>query len=159
MNFLTFDVAGNEYGLPIDRIQEIVEFSEPTRVPGSSPFVRGVFNRAGTITPVVDVAVKFERAATIPGARTCIVIVSTAHESDSLAVGLLVDGVRDVVLAQPEEIEPVPAFGAGIRIDYLDGLLRCGTTFTALLNADRFLTTEELLEVSRHAAVSSRDDN
>ena len=156
--FLTFAVAGSEYGIAIDRVQEIVEFEEPTRVPGSSPFVRGVFNRAGTITPVVDVAVKFAQPAIVPGSRTCIVIVSATHQSESLAVGLMVDSVRDVVAAEEGEIEPVPAFGAGIRVEYLDGLLRGGSTFTALLNADRFLTAEELLEVS-HAAASVRNDN
>ena len=151
-SFLTFDVGDSHYGLPIQEVYEILEHREMNRIPGSSAMVHGVFNHSGTIVPVVDLNVKFGGARSDVSRRTCIVVVSARHDDAELQVGLLVDAVRDVVDVAKGDLEPPPAFGSHIKLEYLEGLLRSPNGLTIILAVDRFLSAAELMEVS--AAVS-----
>lgn len=153
--FLTFDVGGASYGLPIGDVWEILEYRETNAVPGSSPMVHGVFNYSGMIVPVVDLGVKFGGGRSVITKRSCIVVVSAHHEGASLRVGLLVDAVRAVVETGAEALEPAPAFGSRVKLEYLHGLLRTDGGLTIVLAVDRFLSAAELLEVS--AVVSDQD--
>jgi len=154
-NYLTFGVSSSRYGLPIGDVVEILESREMNRVPGSSSLIRGVFNHAGTIVPVVDLHAKLSGAPAPAARRSCIVIVAARQERGTIPVGLLVDEVHDVIEASG--LEPAPSFGTGIRLDYLAGLLRTERGLTIVLAADRFLSAAELMEVS--AAVQLNETN
>lgn len=147
-SFLTFDVGEASYGLPIGEVCEILEYRETNSVPGSSAMVRGVFNYSGTILPVVDLGVKFGRGPSEVTRRSCIVVVDARNGSESVRVGLLVDAVRDVVGTGDGGLEPPPAFGSRVRLEYLEGLLRVDGGLTIVLAVDRFLSATELMEVS-----------
>ena len=147
--YLTFDVAEHAFAMPLLRVREILEHRPLTRVPGSSDFVAGVFNHGGVVLPVVDLAAKFGKGTTETTRRTCIVVVGAEHGSDELPIGLLVGSVREVLDVGSDAVEPPPDFGARIRLDYLDGLVRRDHGFVTILNADKFLTAAELLEISR----------
>ena len=110
--------------------------------------VHGVFNHSGTIVPVVDLNAKFGGNGTDISKRTCIVIVSARREDESVQVGLLVDAVRDVVEAGEQGLEPAPGFGSHVKLEYLQGLLRQNGGLTIILAVDRFLSADELMEVS-----------
>jgi len=155
-SFLTFEVAGAIYGLPIEEVREILEYRQVNRVPGSSPLVNGVFNYSGAIVPVVDMRIKFGGDTTFVTRRSCIVIVTARNGEESLRVGLLVDAVRDVIDAGPNGLEPAPAFGSRVRLEYLEGLVRTGSGLTVVLAVDRFLSASDLMEVS---AVVSEEIN
>ncbi len=154
-SFLTFDLGDSHYGLPIQDVFEILEYRETNRVPGSSPMLHGVFNHSGTIVPVVDLNIKFGGVRSSITKRSCIVIVSARHNNDSLQVGLLVDAVRDVANAE-NGLELAPAFGSQVKLEYLEGLLRSPHGLTIILAVDRFLSADELMEVS---AVVSDETN
>jgi len=147
-SFLTFAVGGSSYALPITDIWEILEYRKVSAVPGSSPMVHGVFNYSGTIVPVVDLCAKFGDGRVEVSKSSCIIVVNAHHSEESLRVGLLVDAVRDVVDVGPDAIEPAPAFGSRVRLEYLKGLLRTDSGLTIVLAADRFLSASELMEVS-----------
>jgi purine-binding chemotaxis protein CheW len=149
--YLTFDVDRERYALPILRVRGILEYQPMTRVPGSSPFVAGVFNNAGAVTPVIDLAARLGLGKTPLTNRTCLILVGLDYEGGELPIGLMVESVRDVLEIHGEEILPAPDFGSRIRLDYLAGLTRAAGGFTALLDVDRFLAAEELLEISRTA--------
>ena len=144
-NYLTFGVASASYGLPIADVVEILENRETNRVPGSSSLVRGVFNHAGTIVPVVDLGAKLTGSAAPVSRRSCIVIVSARQGDGTFPVGLLVDEVHDVV--ESSALEPAPSFGSRIRLDYLKGLLRTERGLAIVLEAERFLSASELMEL------------
>ena len=156
-SFLTFDVGESHYGLPIQEVVEILKYRDTNRVPGSSPLVHGVFNHSGTIVPVVDLNAKFGGGDSTIAKRTCIVIVSARRENESLQVGLLVDAVREVVDAGDKGLEPAPGFGSRVKLEYLEGLLRSDDDLTIILAVDRFLSADELMEVS--AVVSDEQNN
>ena len=149
--YLTFQVAAETYGVSIKRVHGILKHMPVTPVPGSSPFVRGVFNHGGIITPVIDLAARLGLGETTVTRGTCFILVGAAHEDEELPMGLMVHAVTDVIDVETKDIQPPPDFGTRVHLDYLEGLTRRGDGFTVLLSVDRFLTANELLELRAHA--------
>ncbi len=144
--YLTFFVRTEEYAVGILRVKEILEYEAITRVPGMPAHVRGVINLRGTVLPVVDLAAKFGHGETAPTRTTCIVVIETQLEGSLLVVGLLADAVSQVVDLGPEQIEPPPSFGTGIRVDFLTGMGKLDGRLVLILELDRILSPVELLE-------------
>ncbi len=145
--YLTFSLAGAEYGIGVLRVREIIEYGGVTRVPSTPPFIRGVINLRGSVVPVVDLASKFRLPESPVTKRTCIVIVETEAGGEKIVLGVLVDAVNQVVDLRPEEIETPPSFGTPVRVDYLQGLGKLGGRFVLLLDTDRVLSSGELAAV------------
>jgi purine-binding chemotaxis protein CheW len=152
--YLSFEVAGTAYGLPILAVKEILQYEEPTRVPGSPASVRGVINVRGAVVPVLDLAVKFGRPPTAPTNRTCVLVVETQAEAERLTLGVLADAVSEVLDLPADAVEPPPAFGTGIRLDYLTGMGKVGKGFVLLLDVDRVVSASEADLVAQAAAVA-----
>jgi purine-binding chemotaxis protein CheW len=141
--FLSFTIAGTDYGLPILTVKEILQHEETTSVPGTPASVRGVINVRGQVVPVLDLAVKFGRGETVVSKRTCILVVEAKVGGEPLIVGVLADAVNEVLDLPASEIEAAPSFGANVRIDYLTGMGKVGRSFVLLLDADRVLSASE----------------
>lgn len=151
--YLTFQLAGEEYAVRILEVREIIEFGEVTRVPGTPAFVRGVTNLRGRVVPVIDLAVKFGLSETPVTRRTCIVLVDVSFEGAPALMGLLAASVNQVLELAPTDIEPPPSFGTLVRPDFLVGLGRSGARFVLLLDVPRVLSSAELIAVQAVQAV------
>jgi purine-binding chemotaxis protein CheW len=138
--YLTFMVGDVEYGVGILRAKEIIEYVPITRVPNAPEFVRGVINLRGRVVAVVDLAVRFGRVSAEVTRRSCIVIVELERDGVRDVIGVIADRVMQVAELPPDAIEPVPAFGTGVRTDWLLGLGRAENGFVLLLDTDRVLT-------------------
>jgi purine-binding chemotaxis protein CheW len=150
--YLAFRLAGETYAIDILRIREIVEFTAPTAIPMMPASVRGVINLRGSVVPVIDLAIRFGRAATGVGRRTCIVIVEVRHEGALLVLGLMVDGVNAVMEIPAASIEPPPAFGTRVDADFIEGMAKIDKRFVTILNLARVLSIAEI------AAIKSADE-
>lgn len=137
--YLTFQLAGEEYAFGILRVKEILEHEVITRVPNAPPAVRGVINLRGAVVPVVDLALRFGLPATAITRRTCIVIVEVQTEEEQLVMGVLVDAVSQVIDLAAGDIEPPPPFGARVRVDHLVGMGKLDKKFVLILDVDRLL--------------------
>ena len=157
--YLTFVLGGETYAIGILRIKEIIEYGQITAVPMMPAFIRGVINLRGHVVPVVDLSVRFGRAATAVGRRTCIVILEIeAGEEQRQDIGVLVDAVNEVLEIPPAEIEPAPAFGARIRTDFIAGMGKVDGTFVIILHVDRVLSVEELALLGQVAEGTPPED-
>jgi len=137
--YLTFVVGDAEYGIGILRAKEIIEYDTVTTVPNAPSFVRGVINLRGRVVSVVDLAVRFGRQPADVTRRSCIVVVEVDRGGTRDVVGLVADRVSQVVELPADAIEPAPAFGSGVRTDWLLGLGRAEKGFVLLLDTDRML--------------------
>ncbi|AEI67561.1 CheW protein [Corallococcus macrosporus] len=146
-NYLSFMLAGEEYGVGILRVREIIEHRPITRVPGMPAAVQGVINLRGSVVPVVDLAVKFGLPPRPITRWTCFVIVEVTLDGQQTAIGLLTDAVSEVLKLGPEDIEVPPAFGTRVRLDFLLGMGRHDDKFIMLLDLDRLLSVSELLSL------------
>jgi len=156
--FLSFQVAGEEYAVGILRVREIIEYGVVTRVPTTPPWVRGVFNLRGGVVPVIDLAVKFGLPQSETTSRTCIVIVEARLGDETALMGVVADAVSQVMELGPDDVEPPPPFGTRVRIDYLHGMAQAGRKFVLLLDLDRVLSTDELVGVAESARGAERAD-
>lgn len=143
--YLTFSIAEEEYAIGVLQVREILEYDTVTRVPSTPPWIRGVINLRGGVVPVVDLAVKLGLPERTLTRRTCIVVVEIELAGESALLGVLADAVNQVVDILPGDVEPPPAFGTRVRVDYLKGMGRAGRKFVLMLDIDRVLSTDELL--------------
>jgi purine-binding chemotaxis protein CheW len=143
---LTFSVGQQLFGVEIHVIKEIIQFGAVTRVPMVPDYIRGVLNLRGAVVPVVDLLARFGNAAAVPGKRACIVIIEVAQEAARQDVGILVDSVSEVLEVDAGNIEPPPAFGAGLRADFIQCMARMGSEFVIVLDVDRIFSLDELAQ-------------
>ncbi len=142
--YLTFRLGGEEYGLEILKVQEIIGIMDVTNVPRTPDFVRGVINLRGQVIPVVELRVKFGLPTEEDTERTCIIVVQVGDETDRVTMGILVDEVSEVLDVTGDQIEPAPSFGASVDTDFILGMGKVGETVVALLDADRVLSDGEI---------------
>jgi purine-binding chemotaxis protein CheW len=138
--YLTFQLAGEEYAVAIRRVKEIITYGPLTTVPQAPAAVRGMINLRGSVVAVIDLAIQFGLPASPPTNRTCIVILEVDFDGASTVIGILADAVNEVVEIFPEDILPVPAFGTTTRKDFLRGMGKAGAKFVLILTIENVLT-------------------
>jgi purine-binding chemotaxis protein CheW len=151
--YLTFAVGAESFGMEISSIKEIIEFRKPTDVPLMPPFMRGVINLRGRVVPVIDLSVRFGRAALEAARRTCIVIVVVGG-GDAHDLGVMVDAVSAVLEIAESDIEPAPSFGANLRADFIRALGKVDGRFVIILDVEKVLSLEELAALGAAAGVA-----
>src|SRR3954469_17536104 len=157
--YLTFMIGGEEYAVSLLKVKEIIEFDVITKVPKMPEWVRGVINLRGNVVPVVDLAVKLRQPASEIGKLTCIVITEVQCDGEAKVIGVMADAVSQVIDLRPEEVEAPPSFGTRLKADYLLGMARSGKKFCLMLDTDKVLSSEELLELNdAEAPVASDED-
>ncbi|MDQ1093845.1 purine-binding chemotaxis protein CheW [Xanthomonas sacchari] len=148
LQFLTFQLDRDLFGLNIAGIHEIIEYRPPTPVPTMPACVRGVINLRGAVVPVVDLQSRLGRAPSQVTRRSCIVIATGATDEGGGAqsFGLLVDAVNEVLELSPQQIEAPPAFGSDIRRDLLQGMGKLEDRLVILLDRARLLRSDDIAE-------------
>jgi purine-binding chemotaxis protein CheW len=149
--YLTVTLGDETYALDIVAITEIIAFRPLTVVPMMPPFIRGVLNLRGRVLPVVDLTSRFGGGTTEVHRRTVVLVVETTlHGEDGSTdevthVGLIVDAVSKVVHLGEDDIEPRPAFGAGIRAEFISGMAKLDGDFVVVLDIDAVLRLGDML--------------
>ena len=151
--YLTFLLGGEMFAIAILNIKEIIEYGSLTEVPMMPSFIRGVINLRGSVVPVIDLSARFGRNKTEVSRRTCIVIIEVESGDESkLDIGVMVDSVSEVLEIPRSEIEPPPAFGAKIRVDFMHGMGKVAGKFVVILNANKVLSVGELSMLGQSTA-------
>lgn len=151
--YLSFFLAGEEYGLEILKVREIIGILPVTRVPRTPGYVRGVINLRGKVIPIIDLRLKLSMAAVEDDRETCIIVV----QAKSVQMGIVVDKVSEVLDIVESEIEEAPEFGASIDTEYLLGLAKSGGRVRLLLDIEKVLTREEYAVVDGVEAAENDD--
>lgn len=142
--YLMFSLAGETFAVAIGCVREIIEYPGITSIPLAPAFIRGVINLRGAVVPVIDLSVRFGRAATSVNRRTCVIIVEVRNEEQLHLLGVVVDGVTEVRDVDAGEVEKQPEFGSGLRSDFVAGMLRREQGFVVILDIATVLSGEEL---------------
>lgn len=144
--YLCLAVGQETYAIGIDVVREILEVGRMTPLPLTPDFVRGVMNLRGAVVPVIDLKARFGAAPAVIGRRSSVVIVESDHKDQDgpLVVGVLVDGVSEVLEIAQHDIEPVPALGTRIPREFLQGMAKAKGTILCILDADRILAREAM---------------
>ena len=145
--YLTFSLAGEEYGIGILKIKEIIGMMPITSVPQTPAFVKGVINLRGQVIPVIDLRLRFGMGEIDYTERTCIIVVEVEAESRLVLIGVVVDSVSEVLNIKGEDIDDTPTFGAKLDTEYILGMAKMEGGVKILLDIDRVLSEEEVAMV------------
>jgi purine-binding chemotaxis protein CheW len=145
--FLTFFLAGEEYGIEILKVREIIGLMPITRVPNAPPTVCGIINLRGKVIPVMELRLSFGLDTIEATEQTCIIVV----QAGGTEFGIVVDRVSEVANVADQDIEDAPSFGEGANTEYLLGIAKAGGRVKLLLDIDRVLSSSEL----RHARAAA----
>ena len=149
--YLTFVLAGEEYGIGILKVKEIIGIMAITTVPQTPAYMKGVINLRGKVIPIVDLRVKFGIEAMEYTEKTCIIVVEIASGGQKVMIGILVDSVSEVLNIKGADIEDAPNFGSHLNTDYILGMAKTGGRVKILLDIDRVLGAEEIVVLDRAA--------
>lgn len=142
--YLTFRLAREEFAIQVLKVREIMGIEEITAVPQTPSHVKGVINLRGKVIPVVDLRLKFGLPELEYSQRTCIIVVQISLGATLTLMGIIVDGVSEVLNLSAGDIENTPEFGAGVATPYLMGMAKIKGKVKILLDINEVLTTQEL---------------
>jgi len=136
LQLVLFDLASEHYAIDSSIVREIIRIQNITRVPGSSSYVEGVTNLRGRVVPVLDLRRRLDLPVTDRNKETRIVVVNVAGHD----VGLIVDGVSEVLRIPTSVIEPPSMIVSGEDSDYVMGIAKLESKMVILLDLDKLLS-------------------
>ncbi len=150
--FLIFALGGEEYGVDVLRVREIIGMIYITRVPRSPAFVKGVINLRGKVVPVVDLRARFELPEREFTDRTCIIVVEVPGQSGMILMGIIVDAVSEVLSISSKDVEPPPTFGVQADTSCFLGMAKLKGSVKTLLDIGRVLTGDMAVRLNELSA-------
>jgi purine-binding chemotaxis protein CheW len=145
--FLAFKLGKEEYGIDILRVQEIRSYEPPTRMANAPDFIKGVINLRGVIVPIIDLRLKFHLEQANYDNFTVVIVLNIGQQ----VVGVVVDGVSDVITLSPEQMRPVPEFSADVESQHVLAIGSIENRMLILLDIERLMTSADMGLVTQAA--------
>ena len=138
--FLTFRLGSEEYGIDILKVQEIRGYDAITQIANSPEFIKGVVNLRGIIVPIIDMRIKFKLGNVEYDQFTVVIILNVSGR----VMGIVVDGVSDVISLDMDQLRPTPEFGSVIDTEYIKGLGTVDERMLILLDIEKLMGSTEM---------------
>lgn len=138
--YLTFTLGNEEYGIDILKVQEIRGYDTVTHIANAPEFIKGVINLRGVIVPIVDMRIKFRVGEPTYHEFTVVIIITVLGK----IIGMVVDGVSDVVALNPDQIKPAPEMGAALDTGYITGLGTVNDQMLILVDIEKLMSSDEM---------------
>ena len=138
--FLAFTLGEEEYGIDILKVQEIRGYDTVTKIANAPAFIKGVINLRGNIVPIVDMRIKFNLERVEYNLFTVVIILNVAKR----VVGIVVDGVSDVIALTPDQIKPSPEFSTAMDTQYITGLGTVDERMIIVVDIERLLSSKDM---------------
>lgn len=136
VQYLTFLLNEEQYGLSILQVQEIRGWEVATRVPNSPGYVKGVVNLRGNIVPIYDLRERFGLPTVPYSKETVVIVVRSGEGDDERSIGLVVDAVSDVLVVRDDQVSATPEFGGSVPTENIKGLVTDDEKMVMLLDVD-----------------------
>jgi len=138
--FLTFTLGTEEYGIEILKVQEIRSYEQVTTIANAPEFIKGVVNLRGIIVPIVDMRIKFSLGEAEYNELTVVIVLNVAGR----VVGMVVDGVSDVIQLAAEQIRPAPDFSSTFDTKYITGLGTLDARMLILVDIEKLMSGSDM---------------
>jgi purine-binding chemotaxis protein CheW len=138
--YLTFTLGKEEYGVDILKVQEIRGYEKPTALANAPAYIKGVVNLRGTIVPIVDMRIKFNLGEPTYDQFTVVIILNVAGR----VVGIVVDGVSDVIGLAAEQMRPAPEFSGSFDTRYIMGLGTVEDRMLILVDIEKLMSSSDM---------------
>jgi len=137
---LTFTLGNEEYGIDILKVQEIRGYDAVTTIANSPEFIKGVINLRGIIVPILDMRIKFSLGNVTYNNLTVVIILNVANR----VVGMVVDGVSDVIALTPEQIKAAPEFSSSLDMEYITGMGTVDDRMIIVIDIEKLMTSGDM---------------
>jgi len=144
---LTFTLGAESYGLDILKVQEIRGYEPPTRIANAPDFIKGVINLRGHIVPIIDLRLKLSVGEARYDGSTVVIILNVLGR----VVGVVVDGVSDVITLPEDAVKPAPEFGSVLDTQYIMGLATVEGQLLIITDIEKLMGAREMALVSEVA--------
>jgi len=148
MQLVSFQLAQEEYGIEITKVQEIILVGDITRMPQTPDYIKGLINLRSMVIPIVDLRSRFGMQPQEATDDTRIMVVNVAGKT----IGIVVDAVSKVLRINDDQISPPPPTVAGLGQEYLTGLVKLDDRLLIMLDIDRILSDEEAAQLTKVSA-------
>jgi purine-binding chemotaxis protein CheW len=148
LEFLAFTLGQEEYGIDIQKVQELRGYDPVTRIANAPEHIKGVVNLRGIIVPIIDLRIKFNLGTPSYDQFTVVIILNMA----SRVMGIVVDSVSDVITLKPEQIKPAPEMGSVLDTGYLIGLGTLDERMLILVDIDKLMSSADMGLIEKMAA-------
>ncbi len=145
--YLSFTLGDEVYGIDILKVREIRGWEAVRPLPDTPDYVRGVLDLRGSIVPVIDMRLRFNLDKAECSATTVTIILTIQLKDRPYVVGMVVDGVSDVLDMQTHDVKEAPSLGKKIDTRYIDGMVSLGQQVVLLLDVDNLLDPDELVSL------------
>ena len=145
---LTFTLGNEEYGIDILKVQEIRGYEAVTTIANAPEFIKGVINLRGIIVPIIDMRIKFHLGNVTYNELTVVIILNVANR----VVGIVVDGVSDVIALTAEQLKPAPEFSSSLDMQYIMGLGTVDERMIIVMDIEKLMTSRDMDLVEMAAA-------
>ncbi len=150
---LTFTLNDNLYAFEVFKVQEVLEYTAPVKIPCASPYVEGLIDSRGTGISVINLRKKFSLPEAEPTKESRIIVVEVNKPTDEnpdhiCTFGAITDSVQEVLEINDSEIEPPPKFGNNISPEYISGLTKKDDKFIIILNEKMIFSTSDIIQAS-----------
>ena len=145
---LTFTLGNEEYGIDILKVQEIRGYDAVTTIANAPDFIKGVINLRGIIVPIVDMRIKFNLGNVTYNELTVVIILNVAKR----VMGIVVDGVSDVIALTSDQIKPAPEFNSTMDTQYITGLGTVDERMIIVIDIEKLMTSSDMELVETAAA-------
>ncbi len=150
IQYLTFKLGDELFGVDVSKAREVLDFSEVTNVPQMPDYMLGVINLRGSVVPVINLRRKFGMAEVEQTIDTCIIVIEVEIDGDVIVIGAMVDAVQEVLDLTAAQIEPPPRLGTKLNTEFIKGMGNINDQFLIILDIDRVFTAEELAAIEGH---------
>lgn len=142
--YVTFELDNEEYCLGIGTIREIIRLMPVSKIPRMPDFIEGIINLRGNVIPIIDLRRRLALAERDYDDRTPIIIVELQTPEGLVRIGVIVDGVSEVIQVSGDEVEATPSFGVEIDADFILGLAKVENGIRTILDIEQVLTCRHL---------------
>ena len=144
LQWVTFKLENEIYGINVMQVQEVLRYTEIAPVPGAPNYVIGIINLRGNVVTVIDTRVRFGLMPSEVSENSRIVII----EAEKQVIGILVDGVAEVVYLRSSEIDMAPSVGTDESAQFIQGVSNRDGELLILVDLIKFLSDDEWDELS-----------
>ena len=138
--YLTFRLGKEEYGIEILKVQEIRGYEAITQIANAPNFIKGVVNLRGIIVPIIDMRIKFNLSDVNYDQFTVVIILNVAGR----VMGIVVDGVSDVINLTADQLRAAPGLGAVIDTEYIMGLGTIDDRMLILIDIEKMMSSSDM---------------
>ncbi|PMC38684.1 chemotaxis protein CheW [Bacillus sp. UMB0899] len=141
LKVIVFQLQDEEYGIPVQQVRSIEKVQHITRVPRTAPYIKGVINLRGVVTPIIDLRKRFGMQELEDTESTRMIIVS----KEDIEVGFIVDSANDVIDIHSDIIEPAPEVVGSVEVEYIQGVAKLEKRLIVMIDLEEVLKTGQNL--------------